>query len=134
MGLGQGRQKFGYLPTPHTDSIFAVIGEELGLFGCTVVTVLFVVLFVRGFRISRQAPDSFGALLAAGITVWITFEALLNIAVMTAVLAFYRSAVAVYQFWRVVIGGIVGRYWHYVEYFASHGATVRAGTENQCGL
>jgi cell division protein FtsW len=88
VGLGEGYQKFGYLPAPHTDSIFAVIAEELGLVGCTLVTVLFVVLVMRGFRIARHAPDSFGSLLAGGITVWIAFEALLNIAVMTAILPF----------------------------------------------
>ncbi len=88
VGLGEGRQKFGFLPAPHTDSIFAVIGEELGLLGCALVTVLFVAVVVRGFRIARDAPDSFGALLAAGLTCWIVFQALLNIAVMTAVLPF----------------------------------------------
>ncbi len=88
VGLGESRQKFGFLPAPHTDSIFAVLAEELGLIGCILVAALFVVLAVRGYRIARRAPDSFGALLAAGITTWITFEALLNIAVMTAVLPF----------------------------------------------
>ncbi len=88
VGLGEGYQKFGFLPAPHTDSIFAVIAEELGLVGCALVTVLFVVLAIRGFRIARLATDSFGALLAGGITVWIVFEALLNIAVMTAILPF----------------------------------------------
>ncbi len=88
VGLGEGRQKFGFLPAPHTDSIFAIIGEELGLVGCTLVTVLFIVLAIRGFRIARVASDGFGSLLAAGITAWIAYEALLNIAVMTAVLPF----------------------------------------------
>jgi cell division protein FtsW len=88
VGLGQSYQKFHALPAPHTDSIFAVIGEELGLLGCALVIALFVVLLVRGFRISRNAPDSFGALLAAGITVSIVLEALLNIAVMAAVVPF----------------------------------------------
>jgi len=88
VGLGQGRQKFGFLPAPHTDSIFAIIGEELGLLGCVLVTVLFVVLVIRGFRIARLARDSFGSLLASGIACWIAFQAMLNIAVMTAVLPF----------------------------------------------
>lgn len=82
LGLGQSRQKFGFLPTPHTDSIFAIIGEELGLLGCLLVIGLFVVLVWRGFRIAAQARDSFGAVLAAGITFWIALEALINIAVM----------------------------------------------------
>lgn len=84
VGLGEGRQKFGFLPAPHTDSIFAVIGEELGIIGAGFVVLLYVALAVRGFQTSRRAPDTFGALLAAGITVWIVAKALLNIAVMTA--------------------------------------------------
>jgi cell division protein FtsW len=88
VGLGQGHQKFFNLSAPHTDSIFAVIGEELGLLGCALVIGLFVVLLIRGIRLARQSPDSFGALLAAGITVSIVIEALFNIAVMAAVVPF----------------------------------------------
>jgi cell division protein FtsW len=82
MGLGQGRQKYGFLPAPHTDSIFAVIGEELGVLGASLVVFLFIVLVFRGFTISSRARDSFGSLLAAGITVWIITKAMMNIAVM----------------------------------------------------
>lgn len=82
MGLGQGRQKYGFLPAPHTDSIFAVIGEELGVIGASLVVLLFIILAFRGFTISRRAKDSYGALLAAGITVWIITKAMMNIAVM----------------------------------------------------
>ena len=85
VGLGNGRQKFGFLPAPHTDSIFAVIGEELGVLGAAFVVLLYVALVMRGFQIARRASDPFGALLAAGLTVWIAVKALLNIAVMTAV-------------------------------------------------
>ena len=83
VGLGEGRQKYA-IPFPHTDSVFAVIGEELGLFGCFLVITLYVLLVLRGFAVSRNAPDVFGSLLAAGITIWLTYDALLNIAVMTA--------------------------------------------------
>ena len=86
VGLGEGKQKFGFLPAPHTDSIFAVIGEELGFAGATLVVLLYVILVVRGLQIARRAPDLYGALLASGITIWIAAKALLNIAVMTAVL------------------------------------------------
>ena len=87
VGLGEGRQKFANnLPFPHTDSIFAVIGEELGLLGTFLVIALFVVLIFRGFTIARYAPDAFGGLLAAGVTCWIAYDALLNIAVMTAMI------------------------------------------------
>jgi cell division protein FtsW len=88
VGLGQSRQKFGFLPAAHTDSIFAIIGEEMGLFGCLVVVTLFVLLVWRCFRISGEAQEPFGALLAAGIGAWVAYEALLNVAVMTAVIPF----------------------------------------------
>lgn len=82
MGLGQGRQKYGFLPAPHTDSIFAVIGEELGVIGASFVVLLFIIFVFRGFTISSRAKDSYGALLAAGVTVWIITKAMMNIAVM----------------------------------------------------
>lgn len=91
-GLGESYQKFGPLPTPHTDSIFAIIGEELGLLGCLIVITLFVVVIWRGFKIAAQARDALGAALAAGILCWIAFEALVNIAVMVGALPFAGNA------------------------------------------
>ncbi|MEA3340784.1 MAG: putative lipid II flippase FtsW [Chloroflexota bacterium] len=88
VGLGQGQQKMGYLPTPHTDSIFAVLGEELGFVGCLVVIGLFVLLAYRGFKIALAARDPFAALLACGITCWLTFQASINIGVMTGLVPF----------------------------------------------
>ncbi|NLH08843.1 MAG: cell division protein FtsW [Chloroflexi bacterium] len=88
VGLGQSRQKFGFLPAAHTDSIFAIIGEELGLFGCLVVITLFVLFVWRTFKIAGNAQDTFGSLLAVGIGSWIAYEALLNVSVMTAVIPF----------------------------------------------
>lgn len=87
-GLGASRQKLGYLPVPHTDSVFAVLGEEVGLVGCLLVIGLFALLAYRGFKVAAQAPDEFGALLASGVTCWIAFEALLNMAVVTGVAPF----------------------------------------------
>jgi cell division protein FtsW len=85
-GLGNSKLKFGNnMPFPHTDSIFAVIGEELGLLGSFIVIALFAILIYRGFAVSRRAPDAFGSLLAAGVTCWLAYDALLNIAVMTAI-------------------------------------------------
>ncbi len=84
VGLGQSEQKFGALPAPHTDSIFAIIGEELGVLGAAFVVILFVAFAIRGFQIARNARDSFGALLCIGFTSWVIIQALLNIAVMTA--------------------------------------------------
>ena len=91
-GLGESHQKFGFLPTPHTDSIFAIIGEELGLVGCLFVVGLFVVLAWRGFRVAAQAKDALGATLAAGITCWVAFEALVNVAVMVGAFPFAGNA------------------------------------------
>ncbi len=87
VGLGAGEAKFNNtLPAPHTDSIFAVIGEELGVLGAFAVLMLYLMFVVRGFQISRNSPDAFGALMAAGVTLWVATKAMLNIAVMTALL------------------------------------------------
>jgi cell division protein FtsW len=83
-GLGQGKEKFGFLPAPYTDSIFAVIGNELGLIGTLTVIFLFLVLAFRGTRIALRAPDPEGALLAIGITSWLAFQAWLNMAVVAS--------------------------------------------------
>ncbi len=88
VGLGAGHQKFGYLPTAHTDGIFAVLGEELGLIGCLTVVGLFAVLAYRGFRIALDSPDAFGTVLASGVTFSLIFQALINVAVVTATLPF----------------------------------------------
>lgn len=83
LGLGQSEMKFGALPAPHTDSIFAVIGEELGVMGAGVVILLYIAFALRGFQIARRASDTFQALLASGVTIWVSVKAMLNIAVMT---------------------------------------------------
>jgi cell division protein FtsW len=83
VGLGRSRQKLFYLPEPHNDFIFAVIGEELGLIGAVTVLLLYLVFFWRGFQIALKAPDLFGSLLAAGITFVIAIQVLINIAVVT---------------------------------------------------
>ncbi|MBI3522083.1 MAG: putative lipid II flippase FtsW [Chloroflexi bacterium] len=83
-GLGAGREKFGYLPAAYTDSIFAVLGNELGLVGTLSVIGLFLVLAFKGVRIALRAPDPSGALLASGITVWLAFQAWLNMAVVAS--------------------------------------------------
>lgn len=86
VGLGQSRQKFFYLPERHTDFIFAILGEELGLLGTTAVVALFALIAYRGWRIARSAPDRYGSLLACGITVMIIVQAIMNIGVTTGVL------------------------------------------------
>lgn len=79
-GLGLSRQKYLYLPYAHTDFIFSVIGEELGLVGTLAVVALFAVFVYSGMRISRSAPDLFGCLIAGGMTVMIGFQACVNMA------------------------------------------------------
>ncbi len=83
-GLGAGTEKFGFLPAPYTDSIFSVIGNELGMVGTGLVIFLFLVLAFRGTRIALRAPDAEGSLLAIGITVWLAFQAWLNMAVVAS--------------------------------------------------
>ena len=85
LGLGSGRAKWGFLPYAHTDFIFAVIGEELGLAGSLFVVALFVVIAATGLIVALRAPDRFGMLLAVGITSWIILQAALNIGAAVAV-------------------------------------------------
>ena len=73
-GLGQGRQKFSYLPYPESDFIFAIVGEDFGLLGCLVVLALFVAFAFCGMRIAVSCPDRFGCLLAAGLTAMIAVQ------------------------------------------------------------
>jgi len=86
LGSGQGIEKLFYLPTPHTDSIFAVIGEELGFIGTSLILALFFFIVLRGLRIARRAPDDLGKLLAVGLTSLIGLQAILNMGVATVVL------------------------------------------------
>ncbi len=85
LGLGQSRQKF-YIPEVTTDSIFAVVGEELGFLGGLFLIVLFAAVILIGFRISQKAPDVFGKLLAAGLTSWIGAQAVINLSATVALL------------------------------------------------
>ena len=85
-GLGQGRQKFSYLPYPESDFIFAIIGEDFGRFGCAVVILLFVAFAFAGMRIAVSCPDRYGCLLAAGLTAMIAIQAFINIGVVVGVM------------------------------------------------
>jgi cell division protein FtsW len=86
VGLGQSIQKYQWLPFAHTDFIFAIVGEETGLIGTSAVLGLFGLFAYRGYRIALKAPDAFGSLLACGVTTWIAFQALVNIAAVTVTL------------------------------------------------
>jgi cell division protein FtsW len=92
VGLGQADTKLTGLPFAPTDSIFAVISEELGLFGAVLLMGLYAALIWRGLVIARRAPDMLGTLLAAGVTFWIGVEALINMAVMVGLMPFAGNA------------------------------------------
>jgi cell division protein FtsW len=79
VGLGASRARWFYLPNAHTDFIFAIIGEETGLIGGLTVIGLFVVLALAGWQVAARAPDRFGRMVAAGLTSWLSFQALVNI-------------------------------------------------------
>lgn len=81
-GLGESRQKFNYLPEVWADSIFPIIAEEIGFIGSLVLILIYLFIFIRGMKIASRAPDLFGQSLAVGISVWIFFQAFLNIAGM----------------------------------------------------
>lgn len=83
MGFGQSRQKCYYIPEPYNDFIFAIIGEELGLIGCSIIIILFLLLIWRGIRTAINSKDIYGTLLATGITSIIGIQAIINIAVVT---------------------------------------------------
>ncbi|HSQ60911.1 MAG TPA: putative lipid II flippase FtsW [Acidobacteriota bacterium] len=85
-GPGHGLQKVFFLPDPHTDFIYAVVGEELGLLGTMLVLVAYAALFLRGLKIAATAPDRFGRYLAAGLTVNLSVYVAMNIAVVTGVI------------------------------------------------
>ena len=86
VGLGDGRQKMFFLPEGHTDFIFALIGEELGLVGAAVVLVLFAIIAFRGLRVAARHPDHFASLLAFGLTLVIVLTAVVNVGVVLGLL------------------------------------------------
>ena len=86
LGLGNGRQKMSYLPYAHTDFIFPIVGEELGLRFSLLVVFLFVLIIICGMTIALHARDRFGLLLASGIVSLIAFQAAINIGVVTSLL------------------------------------------------
>ncbi len=85
VGIGKSRQKYSYLPEATTDSIFAIIGEEVGFIGVLIFIIVYLTLLYRCYKIALKAPDKFGYLLGMGITFWLSIQALVNISAMTAV-------------------------------------------------
>ncbi len=92
VGIGKADTKLTGLPVPHTDSIFAVVGEETGAVGSVFMVTLFGLLLWRGLNIARRAPDGMGALLASGLTAWLALEAFVNMGVMVGLLPFAGNA------------------------------------------
>ena len=86
VGLGESTQKYGYIPEVTTDSIFAVIGNELGFIGAVIFLLAFILIIYRGFNIARSAPDRFSQLTAVGITAWIGIQTFINLAGLTQLL------------------------------------------------
>jgi cell division protein FtsW len=84
VGLGASRQKYFYLPAAHTDFIFSVLGEELGMLGCLTVIALLLVFAIRGVTLALKAPDRFGMLLAMGCTFMTVIQAFINVGVVTS--------------------------------------------------
>jgi cell division protein FtsW len=97
-GLGASRGKFGFLPAPHTDSIFAIVGEELGLLGALMIIALFCLFVWRGFHVALHAPTRLQKLLASGITFWIGVEALINMSVLLGLLPFAGNALPFFSY------------------------------------
>lgn len=83
VGIGRSRQKCYYIPEPHNDFIFAIIGEELGLIGCIFIVILFSIFIWRGIVIATKAKDTYGTMLATGITSIVAVQAIINMAVVT---------------------------------------------------
>jgi cell division protein FtsW len=92
VGIGKSHTKLFGLPFPHTDSVFAVVGEETGAVGASMLVVLYMVLMWRGLVIARKAPDRLGALLAGGLAFWLSIEACINMAVMIGLMPFAGNA------------------------------------------
>lgn len=83
-GLGESKQKFLYIPEPHNDFIFSILGEELGFIGCAIVLALFGIFIWRGILIAMRSPDMFGSLVAIGITALVAIQVIINVAVVTS--------------------------------------------------
>ena len=105
-----GLQKLFYLPEPHTDFIYAVIAEELGLIGATLTLLAFVVITWRGLRVAGRAPDQFGAFLAIGLTGMMAVQAFINLSVVLGHGADQGHPAAVRELRRVVAADQPGRH------------------------
>ncbi len=120
-GLGESRQKLFYLPEAHTDFVFSVIGEELGLLGAFVVLALFGVIILRGLRLTSRIEEPFDQYLAFGLTVLLGFQALIHMGVVMGLDADQGTGAAVYQLWRLSHADQSGGGRHFAEPIAPEG-------------
>ena len=117
VGLGESKQKYLYIPEPHNDFIFSIIGEELGFIGCALVIVLFAIFIWRGILIAMKAPDMFGSLVAIGITTQVAIQVIINIAVVTSSMPATGMPLPFFSYRRFGIIYIVVRNGNTFEYF-----------------
>ena len=85
-GLGHSLQKYQYLPEVHSDSIYAIIAEEMGLLFALAIVILLILIIARGFMVAKHAPDQFGRLLVSGIIIWFATQSFLNIGAIVGIL------------------------------------------------
>ena len=116
VGIGHSSTKFTGLPVAHTDSIFAVIAEEIGLLGTGALILAYLVILWRGLVIAKNAPDLLGRLLASGITIWIIIEALINMGVMVNLLPHAGNALPVHQLRRFEPGDYADQHWDFIKH------------------
>ena len=124
VGLGESKQKFLYIPEPHNDFIFSILGEELGFIGCAAVLVLFAIFIWRGVLIAMKAPDMFGSLLAIGITALVAIQVIINVAVVTSSMPATGMPLPFFSYRRNSVIYIIMRNGNIVKYIKSKCETV----------
>lgn len=129
VGIGLADTKLTGLPVPPTDSIFAVVGEELGLVGAAVLTVLYSVVLWRGMVVAQRAPDMLGALIAGGVTIWIVMEAFINMGVMVGLLPFAGNALPLISYGGSSLVSVLGALG--IVMSVSRASTMRSNNEER---
>ena len=130
-GLGESKQKFLYIPEPHNDFIFSILGEELGFIGCVAVLVLFAIFIWRGVLIAMRAPDMFGSLVAIGITALVAIQVIINVAVVTSSMPATGMPLPFFSYRRNSFIYIIMRDGNITEYIKSEREMMILGTEEK---
>lgn len=129
VGIGLADTKLTGLPVPPTDSIFAVVGEEMGLVGAGVLTLLYGVVLWRGMVVAQRAPDMLGALIAGGVTIWIVMEAFINMGVMVGLLPFAGNALPLISYGGSSLVSVLGALG--IVMSVSRASTLRSNNEER---